>query len=334
MTRDGLSMCQVSAAIILEERGPDSPKPISDDSKKFRMPLKRITFSGRLATKHGADEEENFRESLVRGLVCMILDISITLTISIVLFYTFSGYWMSPYERPMPCNDESIRQPFKPNTVGMTQVLVISLGSPFFIICFVEALVFHHSQGSNKLTNYFSTSTLVYLKYLLAYALCTFVMEYFKCTVGRLRPHFIAVCQPDWSRMDCTNKEQVPVSETFCMNPDSRRIRVARTSFPSGHAAAAFHVLFFLCIYLPRIAKVTGIPHLYRTRNVLLLIYTSWTMFTAITRVTDFWHHSTDVLGGMVLAAVCVLPFFGWQWKNDDDVYVPRQLTKSRPHVE
>uniref|UniRef100_A0A0K0CUA2 AcidPPc domain-containing protein n=1 Tax=Angiostrongylus cantonensis TaxID=6313 RepID=A0A0K0CUA2_ANGCA len=285
----------------------------------------RITFSGRLSTQDG-DGERSFRGTLVRGLICMVLDISITLVISIVLFYTFSGYAISPYERPIPCNDESIRQPFKPNTVGMKQLLVVSLGSPFLIICFVEALVFHYSQGYNKLANYFSISTLLYLKYLLTYTLCTILMEYFKCTVGRLRPHFIAVCQPDWSRMD--------FSETYCMNPDSRRIRSARTSFPSGHAAAAFHVLIFICIYLPRMAKITGIPYLFKIRNILLVIYTSWTVFTAITRVTDFWHHSTDVLGGIILATVCVIPVFGWQWKNDDDVYVPRQLTKSHLHIE
>ncbi|VDM60582.1 unnamed protein product [Angiostrongylus costaricensis] len=300
------------------------------------MTLKRITFSGRLGTQHG-DGERSFRGTLVRGLICMVLDISITLVVSIVIFYTFSGYAISPYERPIPCNDESIRQPFKPNTVGMKQLLVVSLGSPFLIICFVEALHFrsyNHNDGSNKLANYFSTSTLLYLKYLLTYTLCTILMEYFKCTVGRLRPHFFAVCQPDWSRMDCTKKDYIPVSETYCMNPDSRRIRSARTSFPSGHAAAAFHVLIFLCIYLPRMAKVTGIPYLYKIRNTLLVIYTSWTVFTAITRVTDFWHHSTDVLGGIVLAAVCVIPVFGWQWKNDDEVYVPRQLTQSHLHIE
>ncbi|KAK5973028.1 PhosphoLipid PhosPhatase, partial [Trichostrongylus colubriformis] len=256
------------------------------------MPLKRITFTGRLGSPKDA---EDFRKILLRGLICMGLDIAITLAISIVLFYMFVGYAISPYERPVPCNDDSINRPFYNNTIRMKQLLAVSLGMPFFIICFVEAMIFRASQGSNKLAKYFTTSTLLYLKYLISFAVCTFLMEYLKCTVGRLRPHFLAVCQPDWSRMDCTDKEYIPVSETFCTNPDTRRIRTARTSFPSGHTAAAFHVWIFLFLYLRRMARITGIPSLYRTRDILLAIFTIWTGFTAITRVTDYWHYPSDV---------------------------------------
>nr|CDJ95874.1 Phosphatidic acid phosphatase type 2 haloperoxidase domain containing protein [Haemonchus contortus] len=296
------------------------------------MPLKRITFSGRLGPK--AKEDDDYRKILLRGLIYMGLDIAITLAISIALFYMFVGYAISPYERPIPCNDDSINRPFQNNTVRMKQLLVISLGTPFFIICFVEALIFRASQGTNKLANYFTTSTLLYLTYLISFAVCTFLMEYLKCTIGRLRPHFLAVCQPDWSRMDCTDKEYIPVSETFCMNPDTRRIRTARTSFPSGHTAAAFHVWMFLGLYLCRMANITGIPSLYKTRNILLAIFTIWTGFTAISRITDYWHHPSDVLGGIVLAASCILPVFGRQWRTHEDVYGPRQLEKQRPHFE
>lgn len=134
------------------------------------MPLKRITFSGRL----GARESAEVWKTVARGVVCMVLDIVITLAISIALFYMFAGwvstcmkfhfyallvlesqwkitatlfrYAISPYERPVPCNDDSIKQPFKQNTVRMKHLLVVALGTPFFIICFVEALVYRHSE--------------------------------------------------------------------------------------------------------------------------------------------------------------------------------------------
>ncbi|KIH57772.1 hypothetical protein ANCDUO_12034 [Ancylostoma duodenale] len=64
--------------------------------------------------------------------------------------------------------------------------------------------------GPNKLANYFVTSTLLYLKYELTFALCVFLMEYLKCAVGRLRPHFLEACQPDWSRMDCAGRDSIP----------------------------------------------------------------------------------------------------------------------------
>ncbi|WKY09504.1 hypothetical protein Q1695_002123 [Nippostrongylus brasiliensis] len=298
------------------------------------MVLKRITFSGRLGPAQYTKEVDDVRRIVVRGVICMILDIAIALGVSISLFYMFAGYAVSPYERPIPCNDDSIKRPFKPNTVRMHHLLAVALGTPFFIICFVEALIYRHSQGKNKLANYFTTATLLYLKYLITFAVCVFLMEYLKCAFGRLRPHFLAVCQPDWSRMDCSNKESVPVSETFCMNPDTRRIRTARTSFPSGHTAAAFHIWIFLALYLTRVARHTGISSLYHTRNVVMAIFTVWTAFTAITRVTDYWHYPSDVLGGVVLAMVCVLPVFGNLWRTTEDVYGPRNLEKQRPHFE
>lgn len=55
-------------------------------------------------------------------------------------------YAVSPFERPVPCDDDSIKQPFKNNTVRMKQLLAVSLGTPFFIICFVEAIIFRHAQ--------------------------------------------------------------------------------------------------------------------------------------------------------------------------------------------
>ena len=101
-------------------------------------------------------------------------------------------------------------------------------------------------------------------------------------SVGRLRPHFINVCNPDWSKVDCSDKESfidreffiltfkeisehftkniiykkllisISASELVCTNPNPRKIRTARTSFPSGHTAAAFHVFLFVYIYLRR----------------------------------------------------------------------------------
>jgi hypothetical protein len=38
-------------------------------------------------------------------------------------------------------------------------------------------------------------------------AICTMLItEIGKRSIGRLRPHFIAVCQPDWSKIDCFTK--------------------------------------------------------------------------------------------------------------------------------
>ncbi|CAI5454325.1 unnamed protein product [Caenorhabditis angaria] len=290
--------------------------------------LRRTTFSGRL---NDHNSEDDVKKVIGKGLFFMVLDIVIVLFVSSMLFFWFAGQGISPYERPFPCGDESIRQPFKQNTVGLKHLLAVSLGSPFFVVALVEAIVFFYSRGENRLSNYFKTTTIIYLKYLLIYATCTFAMEFLKCYIGRLRPHFVSICQPDWTKVDCSNPEnEITVDQLVCTNPELRKIRTARTSFPSGHTAAAVHAWLFVVIYLTRMASRTGIVHVFSIRNFLVPLYTIWTLFTAVTRVTDNWHFPTDVLGGTILAFACILPAFYRSWTTTSQIYESRELAQPK----
>lgn len=96
----------------------------------------------------------------------------------------------------------------------------------------------------------------------------------------------------------------------------------------------------------------------------LLIVFTSWTLVTAITRVTDNWHHPTDVLGiqllslclgseqvfshfaqrvqipsamisgGLILALSFVIPYFGRGHFKADSVYSLRDISPPRVHFE
>ncbi|CAI2356461.1 unnamed protein product [Caenorhabditis sp. 36 PRJEB53466] len=294
--------------------------------------LRRTTFSGRLL-RFGEETEIDQNMAIGKGIIYMTLDIVIVLAVCCSLFLWFSGSGINPYERAMPCGDTSIQQPFKENTVGLKHLLVISLGSPFFIVALVEAILHYKSKGSNRLSKFFSATTITYLKYLVIYAACTFAMEFLKCYVGRLRPHFFSVCKPDWSKVDCTDKQSfIDPADLVCTNPNSRKIRTARTSFPSGHTAAAFHVFLFVFIYLRRMATNTGIKEIITVRNILVPIYAVWTVFTAVTRVTDNWHFPTDVLGGVILAIIFIVPAFRRSWSTADIIYGTRKLQPSEDY--
>ncbi|CAI4233133.1 unnamed protein product [Auanema sp. JU1783] len=293
------------------------------------MPLRRVTFSGRLGA---FNEGEDKRKIFVKGVVFMCLDISITLAISIATFYLFVKKAVAPYENDFPCSDESIQKTFKPNTIGLKHLLFVSLGSPFFLISAVEGLLFFKAQGTNRLAKYFTSTTLTYLKYLLAYALCTFTMEFLKCWFGRLRPHFVAVCQPDWTKMDCSTDPSaiIPASDIVCLNSDFHRVRTARTSFPSGHTAAAVFVWLFYTFYLIRMSRISNVELVTKMRNIILPAITAWTLLTGITRVTDNWHHPTDVLGGIILALVCFVPLYWKTWVNASSVYQRREIFEAK----
>ncbi|EFO89838.1 hypothetical protein CRE_07240 [Caenorhabditis remanei] len=297
--------------------------------------LRRTTFSGRLLRFKEEEEEIDRKTAIIKGGIYMVLDIVIVLAISCSLFLWFTGAGIEPYERPMPCGDMSIQQPFKENTVGLKHLLAVTLGSPFFIVALVEAILHYKAKGSNRLAKFFSATTITYLKYLLMYAACTFAMEFLKCYVGRLRPHFINVCNPDWSKVDCSDKESfIDPSELVCTNPNPRKIRTARTSFPSGHTAAAFHVFLFIYIYLRRMATNTGIKEIITVRNILVPTYAIWTLVCAVTRVTDNWHFPTDVLGGVILAVVFIVPAFKNSWTSAEMIYRTRKILPSENAVK
>uniref|UniRef100_A0A1I7X444 RDD family protein n=1 Tax=Heterorhabditis bacteriophora TaxID=37862 RepID=A0A1I7X444_HETBA len=52
------------------------------------MPLRRITLSGRFGRPQ---EDDDVRRIVIRGLFFMGLDIAITLSVSITLFFAFAG---------------------------------------------------------------------------------------------------------------------------------------------------------------------------------------------------------------------------------------------------
>ena len=82
--------------------------------------------------------------------------------------------------------------------------------------------------------------------------------------MGELRPHFIAVCNPDMSQINCTDQYEMPlyISQYTCLG-DENDIREARykwnfsyiincskirLSFPSGHSSVATYTSVFIAV--------------------------------------------------------------------------------------
>lgn len=65
-----------------------------------------------------------------------------------------------------------------------------------------------------------------------------------KYSVGRLRPHFLDVCQPDTT--DCVANTYV---DTYvCLGTDAKKLKDARLSFFSGHCATSFYYATFIIV--------------------------------------------------------------------------------------
>ncbi|XP_025059744.1 phospholipid phosphatase 3-like isoform X4 [Alligator sinensis] len=94
-----------------------------------------------------------------------------------------------------------------------------------------------------------------------------------KVAVGRLRPHFLAVCCPDMALVDCSRG----YVEAYICTASPSEEKEARKSFYSGHASFAMYTMTYLVATLLLLALGTG-----------------------LTRVAEHRHHPADVAAGLL----------------------------------
>ncbi|CAJ0938224.1 unnamed protein product, partial [Mesorhabditis belari] len=263
------------------------------------MPFDRVTLSGRYFNRRD-EVAADWRRTFLLGGFLAAIDVLISTIVGYVVYKTFKGYFINPVELGFYCNDATIRHPWRPNTISPGALIATIIGTTPLIICVAETLLFRLSQGVNLLPKWVRSCTFEYLKFIIGFSICISVMEVFKCTFGRLRPYFIDVCVPDWTKIDCSIENNfVPgiFLHAHCTG-DPIRIRNARSSFPSGHAAAAAFYAVYMVFYLYRVARA-GFTRLIEGVTVLMgLLVMGWTLFVLVTRITDNRHHVNDVIFG------------------------------------
>jgi phosphatidate phosphatase len=214
-----------------------------------------------------------------------------------------------PFARGFYCSDETIRFPYKPDTVPLWVAGAYGVfGGIFFVIVaelYLAAPCCRDEQHFDSNQNRFILNTLHgVLLYSLGAISTLLITEVGKHTIGRLRPHFFDVCRPVWEQLDCYSSvdgvqvaNYVQYREGLCTgNP--KLVREARLSFPSGHTSFTTYSMAFIIIYLE--ARLT----LQRTRFIKSIIQltafiAAW--HTAMSRVSDFKHHYTDVMAGAAI---------------------------------
>ncbi|XP_061653141.1 phospholipid phosphatase 3-like isoform X3 [Phyllopteryx taeniolatus] len=126
-----------------------------------------------------------------------------------------------------------------------------------------------------------------------------------KVSVGRLRPHFLDVCKPDFTTINCSLGY---IADYQCQGPESR-VQEARKSFFSGHASFSMYTMLYLVFYLQSRFTWHG-ARLLRPLTQFTLVMMSF--YTGLSRVSDHKHHPTDVLAGFLqgaLVAYCIAFF-------------------------
>ncbi|XP_042588232.1 phospholipid phosphatase 1 isoform X3 [Cyprinus carpio] len=122
-----------------------------------------------------------------------------------------------------------------------------------------------------------------------------------KYSIGRLRPHFLDVCKPDWTQINCTGGAYI---EDFVCTGDSTKVNEGRLSFYSGHSSFSMYCMLFLALYLQARMQAEWARLLRPTLQFFLI---AASVYTGLSRVSDYKHHWSDVLAGLIQGAIVAL---------------------------
>ncbi|CDJ60211.1 lipid phosphate phosphohydrolase 3, putative [Eimeria maxima] len=233
------------------------------------------------------------------------------------------------------CNDTSIRYPLKAETVPANLATVIVIGVPVIIFVSVEVLqilVVDRSGPSSvslvccSVPKILADMYLVFGGFAFGLLLNFSLANVAKLCIGRLRPHFLSVCQPNWNALQCTDTTgDLYVNVYECRGTDLAAIKEARLSFFSAHSSnsscAMIYALIYLQYRLTRSYYGSLMPSLRQRQRSGSRAQWAWDtatalrpfiqaillilcLFIALSRVMDYFHHPTDVLTGLFVGTV------------------------------
>ncbi|XP_004608491.1 phospholipid phosphatase 1 isoform X1 [Sorex araneus] len=218
-----------------------------------------------------------------------------------------------PFKRGFFCNDSSIQYRYHDSTVTTTMLSLVGLSLPMSSMIIGESLcVYFNLLHSNSFVrnNYVATIYKAIGTFLFGAACSQSLTDIAKYSIGRLRPHFLEVCDPDWSKINCSEG----YIEDFECRGDARKVREGRLSFYSGHSSFSMYCMLFLALYLQ--ARMKG-DWARLLRPTLQFGLFAMAVYVGLSRVSDYKHHWSDVLVGLtqgalfsVLVVVYVSDFF------------------------
>lgn len=166
-----------------------------------------------------------------------------------------------------------------------------------FVVCVIIGAIFPLVVSTLPNNTPFHNAHAGLCTILVAIGLSELVTQTFKLYVGRLRPNFYKMCGFNADSLACSNGEEMEME--------------ARMSFPSGHSSLSFCGMMVLTLFLigrvglgrsiiPKTAHGKGKVLLLLSFSPLLLSF-----WIATSRLTDHWHHPSDILAGSALGSIC-----------------------------
>lgn len=230
----------------------------------------------------------------------VVLDIVCLLVASVPFLICEIGL-VPPMRRGFYCNDSSIRYPLKQaETVSDTVLISVGILITSLSIALGESYrIYALRLGSRAFVS--NPYVAILYKEIGAFLFgCTVgqsLTNIAKITVGRLRPHFLAVCRPDFALLNCS----WGYVEKYACTARPSEEQEARKSFYSGHASFAMYSMTYLVFYLQARFTWRGARLLRPLVQFVLLLLA---LYTGLTRISDYRHHPSDVAVGFLQGAL------------------------------
>ncbi|XP_045022085.1 phospholipid phosphatase 3 isoform X2 [Bubalus bubalis] len=170
---------------------------------------------------------------------------------------------IKPYHRGFYCNDESIKYPQKTgetindavlSAVGIVIAILAIITGEFYRIYYLKEKSRSTIQNPYVAALYKQVGC-----FLFGCAISQSFTDIAKVSIGRLRPHFLNVCNPDFSQINCSMGY---IQNYKCRGEDSK-VQEARKSFFSGHASFSMYTMLYLVVFF--------VSDLFKTKTTLSL---------------------------------------------------------------
>ncbi|XP_040914729.1 phospholipid phosphatase 1 isoform X1 [Toxotes jaculatrix] len=268
-----------------------------------------------------------------RGIPFVLLDIACLILGGLPLA-AFNLGKIRPYQRGFFCNDESIKYPFHHSTITSTVLYTVGFTLPISCMIFGECLSVYLNRITSKSTfgSYVACVYKAIGTFLFGAAMSQSLTDIAKYSIGRLRPHFLDVCKPDWTHINCSSGAYI---EDFTCTGNPTMVNEGRLSFYSGHSSFSMYCMLFLALYLQARLQFEW-ARLLRPTIQFFLIAAS--VFTGLSRVSDYKHHWSDVLTGLlqgalmaILVVFFVSDFFKPRVASHKEVDIPHTTLQETP---
>ncbi|XP_037603076.1 phospholipid phosphatase 2 [Sebastes umbrosus] len=200
----------------------------------------------------------------------------------------------SPYQRGIYCDDKSISYPYRRDTISHGSMAAVTLTCSIVIITTGEAYLVHTKRlhSNSQFNQYLSALYKVVGTFLFGGAVSTSLTDLAKFTIGRPRPNFLDVCKP----VSCNGY----ILEINCTGY-GRNVTESRLSFYSGHSSFGMYCMLFLSLYVQ--ARMQG-KWTRLVRPTIQFFLVAFSLYVGYTRVSDYKHHWSDVLVGLLQGAL------------------------------